>query len=161
MFRKQVFSGDRDAPNGFELKDDRTRHAPTRLAIICVGLAGSALAFSAQAAKLAEVQTVDDEIVMVHWLDSEVEWKDTGTGPSAFHGLEESAGEVIHLFPPALDTAAAVAVDNYTIASATDAHYAAPTKPLASQLQQRLRLVPDHPGSADRLHCACSLHRCR
>ena len=46
--------------------------------------------------------------------------------------LEESAGEVIHSFLPSLDTAAAVAVDNYTIASTSDAHYATPTKPVAA-----------------------------
>jgi len=64
------------------------------LAMTCLVLLSGILVFSAKAAKLAEVRTVDDEIVMVRWLDSEVEWKDTGTGPGAFRGLEESAGEV-------------------------------------------------------------------
>ena len=88
--------------------------------------------FSANAARLAEVRTVDDEILMVHWLDSEIEWKDTGTGPNSFRGLEFSAGEVLHSFPPPLDTAADVSADNYTIASTNDPHYANPTKPLAA-----------------------------
>ena len=102
------------------------------LALMCLVLLSDSLVFSARAAKFAEVRTVDDEILMVRWLDSEVEWKDTGTGPNAFRGLEGSAGEVVHSFLPPLDTAAAIAVDNYSIASTSDTHYARPAKPLAA-----------------------------
>jgi len=83
-------------------------HLPIACLVLCIGVLSS----SARAAKLIEVRTVDDEIVMVHWCDGEVEWKDTGTGPTAFKGLD-SAGEVIHKFPPPLNTTAAVNVDNY------------------------------------------------
>ena len=107
-------------------------HGVGELAMVCLVLFIGTLCFSAKAAKLDEVRTVDDEIVMVRWLDGEVEWKDTGTGPNAFRGLEDSAGEVIHKFAPPLDTAAAVNVDNYSIASTSDTQYATPTKPLAA-----------------------------
>jgi hypothetical protein len=103
-------------------------YLPVACSAICLGL----LCASAEAAKLIEVRTVDDEIVMVHWADAEVEWKDTGTGPKAFQGGIDSAGEVIHPFPPPLDTAAAVNVDNYTIASTGDGQYAPPKKPVAA-----------------------------
>lgn len=98
-------------------------------ALLVLSLCG--LSLPARAAKLTEVRTMDDEIVMVHWLDSEVEWKDTGTGPTAFRGLD-SAGEIIHPFAPALDTAAAVRLENYTLASAADPQYATPAKPVAA-----------------------------
>jgi hypothetical protein len=71
---------------------------------LCIGLLGA----SASAAHLVEVRTVDDEVVMVNWRDGEVEYKDTGTGPTAFKGGIDSAGEVLHKFDPPLDTAAAV-----------------------------------------------------
>lgn len=99
--------------------------------IVCLALCIGVLCASARAAKLVEVRTVDDEIAMVHWIDGEVEWKDTGTGPTAFKGLA-SAGEVIHNFPPPLDTTAAVNVDNYKLVSTGDAQYATPTRPLAA-----------------------------
>ena len=123
-----------------------------QLTTVCLVLFSGTLGFSAKAARLAEVRTVDDEIVMVHWLDSEVEWKDTGTGPSAFRGLEGSAGEVIHSFPPPLDTAAAVAVDNYRIVSTSDPHYDTPTKPLAAYRKTKV-------SGTDRAwpNCNCTL----
>jgi hypothetical protein len=70
------------------------------LAMMYLVLFIETLSFSAKAAKLGEVRTVDDEIVMVRWLDSEVEWKDTGTGPNAFR-LAVQARQVHH-FPPKL-----------------------------------------------------------
>ncbi len=76
---------------------------------VVAGVLG-AWAGAAQGAKLADVRVVDDEHIQVHLLDGEVEWKDTGTGPTAFHGGCDSAGEVIHKFNPPVDTAAAVKV---------------------------------------------------
>ena len=87
---------------------------------------------AAQGAKLADVRVVDDEHIQVHLLDGEVEWKDTGTGPTAFHGGCDSAGEVIHKFNPPLDTAAAVKAGNYTLSSAGDRNYQAGSNPTAA-----------------------------
>lgn len=58
-------------------------------------------------------------------------------GPTAFRGLD-SAGEVIHPFPPPLDTAAAVNVDNYTISSTSDKNYTTATKPLAAHRKTKV-----------------------
>jgi len=103
------------------------------LCFLCVGLLGA----SASAAHLVDVRTVDDEIVMVYWHDAEVEYKDTGTGPSAFKGLD-SAGEVIHKFDPALDTTAAVDPKSYTLVSTTDANYAAAANPVSASRKTKV-----------------------
>ena len=50
---------------------------------------------SANGAKLADMSSVDDEHLMVHWLDGTVEYKDDGQGPTAFMGHETAGGEVI------------------------------------------------------------------
>ncbi len=102
-----------------------------RLLVPCFALSLAMLCAPARGAKLIDVRTVDEEIVMVYWHDAEVEYKDTGTGPTAFHGGCDSAGEVIHKFNPPLDTAAAVKADSYEVTSATDAQYAAATHPVA------------------------------
>ena len=83
----------------------------------------------ASAAKLVDVRVVDDEHLQVHILDSETEWKDTGTGKNAFHGGCDSAGEVIHKFNPPLDTAEAAKGENYEITSASDKNYATAAHP--------------------------------
>lgn len=106
----------------------------------------------AKASKLVEVRTADDETVMVYWHDAEVEWKDTGTGPNAFRGGCDSAGEVIHKFNPPLDTSAAVSPDSYELSSATDRQYAAATHPVAAHRKTKVsgtdRAWPD---------CNCTL----
>lgn len=108
------------------------------LPALFASLALAALGAPASAAKLVEVRTVDDQTVMVYWHDSEVEWKDTGTGPNAFHGGCDSAGEVIHKFLPALDTTAAVATDSYELVSTTDQQYAAATHPTAAHRKSKV-----------------------
>ena len=40
------------------------------------------------AAKLAEVRTVDRQHLMIHWLDGEITYRDDGQGPKAFEGGE-------------------------------------------------------------------------
>jgi len=99
------------------------------LAILCAPALGS---------RLIDVRTVDDETVMVTWHDAEVEWKDTGTGPKAFRGGCDSAGEVIHKFNPPLDTAAAVSPDSYGLTSVTDKRYATATRPTAAHRKTKV-----------------------
>src|SRR5215472_4018954 len=98
------------------------RSLVTVLCCVCLVV----LCTSAHAAKLVEVRTVDDETIMVYWHDAEVEWKDTGTGSTAFRGGCDSAGEIIHKFDPPLDTAAAGRTENYELTSDTDKQYASP-----------------------------------
>ena len=118
----------------------------TLLLLTCLGTA------TARGAKLADVRIVDEEHIQLHLLDSEVEWKDTGTGPTAFHGGCDSAGEVIHKFNPPLDPAAAVKLDNYTLTSTADKNYAAGLAPTAAFRKSKVsgtdRAWPD---------CNCSL----
>ena len=97
-------------------------------ALVVVSLLATGTAV-AHAAKLADVRIVDDEHIQIHFLDAEVEWKDTGTGPNAFHGGCDSAGEVIHKFNPPLDTASAAKLDSFEITSATDKNYLSAAHP--------------------------------
>ena len=87
---------------------------------------------------MVEVRTVDDETVMVYWHDAEVEWKDTGIGPTAFRGGCDSAGEVIHEFKPPLDTAAASRTENYELTSDVDKQYASPVHPAAAHRKTKV-----------------------
>ena len=94
-------------------------------------LAG-ALCAPAWGAKLTEVRTVDDEHVMIHWLDGEIQYKDDGQGPTAFMGHETAGGEVITKYEPALDTKAATSTESYALTSADDGNYAAAVHPVAA-----------------------------
>src|SRR6516225_3709292 len=51
------------------------------------------------AAKLADVRTVDREHLMIHWLDGEITYRDDGQGPKAFEGGESIIDRVIR-YPP-------------------------------------------------------------
>lgn len=129
------------------MRNSRAR-IPAPLA--CLGFALACL--PAPASRLVDVRTADEETLMVRWLDGEVEYKDTGTGPNAFKGGIDSAGETIHRFDPPLDTAAAADPRNYTITSATDPGYAAGLNPSSAHRKTKV-------SGTDRgwPHCACTL----
>jgi len=88
--------------------------------------AAAGVCASAQASKLVEVRSVDDEHIMIYWQDAKVTYQDDGKGPTAFMGHETKGGEVITTFGPPLDTTAAQTAGNYTLASADDAVYSQP-----------------------------------
>jgi endoglucanase len=111
-------------------------HTWIRGIIACLSV--GALVASARAAKFVDVRTVDDEHLQVHWLDGEVEYKDTGTGRSAFLGGTWSAEDVVHRYEPDLDTAAAVRLDSYTVSSTDDANYAKPAQPVAAYRKSKV-----------------------
>jgi endoglucanase len=108
------------------------------VAVLCCAVCLLLLTTPARAAKLIEVRSVDDETVMVYWHDAEVEWKDTGKGPTAFRGGCDSAGEVIHKFDTPLDTAAAGRTENYELTSDTDRLYASPVHPAAAHRKTKV-----------------------
>lgn len=87
------------------------------------------LCASASGARLVDVRTVDEQHVMVHWLDGEIEYRDDGEGPGAFGGHENPAGDTVKRHEPALDTTTALEPGSYTISSQDDGNYAAPTRP--------------------------------
>jgi endoglucanase len=89
------------------------------------------LCASAHGARLVEVRTVDEQHVMVHWLDGEMQYKDDGEGEGAFGGAENPAGDVLIRYQPELDTARAVDPASYAISSKDDPNYAAATGPAA------------------------------
>ena len=67
------------------------------------------------AAKLAEVRTVDRQHLMIRWLDGEITYRDDGQGPKAFEGGESIVDRVIR-YQPELDTSVAARAESYTIA---------------------------------------------
>lgn len=84
---------------------------------------------SASGARLVDVRTVDEQHVMVRWLDGEVQYRDDGEGPGAFGGHENPVGNVVIRYEPALDAARAVEPGSYTVSSRDDQNYAAATQP--------------------------------
>src|SRR5579864_1790467 len=86
----------------------------------------------AEGAKLVEVRTVDEQHVMIHWLDGEIEYNDDGRGPTAMMGSECGGDEKVVRYRPELDAARAVDPASYTIRSTNDTRYATPTHPSAA-----------------------------
>jgi hypothetical protein len=99
--------------------------------LIFACLACCVLCAVAEGAKLADVRTVDDEHIMIHWLDGEVEYIDNGKGPGAFRG-HPGGGEIIHRYSPGLDTAAASSPENYSLTSPDEPGFAQPLRPIAA-----------------------------
>ena len=97
----------------------------------------AAVGASAHGAKLTEVRPVDDEYVMIHWLDGEAEYIDNGQGPTAFIGNPDG-GVVLHRYEPGIDTAAAAKADSYVLTSADDNAYAQGLKPSAAYRKMKV-----------------------
>lgn len=98
------------------------------ISVLLVGL----VCGRAQGAKLVEVRTVDEQHVMIHWLDGEIQYNDDGKGPTAMMGSEVGGDEKVIRYRPELDTSRAVDPASYTIRSQHDAHYATPAHPSAA-----------------------------
>ena len=98
-----------------------TSRTPTLLTLtgILVGLSPPL-----PAAKLVEVRPVDQQVLMVHIKDSEVRYRDDGTGSSAYDGHAWAQGDdELVVFGEALDVTAAAAASSWTLASVDDARY--------------------------------------
>ena len=112
---------------------------------LAVSLSMGAACAAATGAKLVDVRPVDDEHLMIHWLDGEVEYIDNGKGPTAFVG-HASGGEVVHRYEPGINTAAAVSPGSYTLSSTDDPAY--------SQACQPRRRLPQDQGQWHRQEVA-------
>ncbi|MCW8132070.1 MAG: glycoside hydrolase family 9 protein [Planctomycetota bacterium] len=96
---------------------------------------------AAHAALVKEVQVADRELLVVHVLDGEVKAKDDGQGPGAYggHGGHRDDQDIVTRYTPALDTAAAVKPEHWTLSSAEDAEYgAAGAQPLACHRKTKM-----------------------
>jgi hypothetical protein len=98
---------------------------------LATGLVVAGFAISARPAELVDVRPVDEEYLLVHWRDGEIEYKDDGQGPRAFMGHEHSFEDKVRTYSPALDVTAAGQAGNYAIRSPHDAGYADPVTPVA------------------------------
>lgn len=87
---------------------------------------------ASQAAKLLDVRPVDDEILMIHWADSEVIINDTGQGRGAFMGHESQGGDQLIKFGEPLDVVMAQQTSRYTLSSADDSGFGNAVKPIAA-----------------------------
>jgi len=100
---------------------------------------GGAAFVSVQAAKLNEVQVIDAEHIMLHFLDGEVTHRDDGLGSSAFHGHEhENDNDTVKYYNPALSTSAAAQVSNFTLSSSDDPNYTSATQPTDTYRKTKL-----------------------
>ena len=70
------------------------------------------------AAKLADVRTVDRQHVMIHLRDGEITYRDDGQRPKAFEGGESIVDRLIR-YQPELDSSVAARPESYTIAPRT------------------------------------------
>jgi hypothetical protein len=82
-------------------------------------------------ARLTDCRTVDEEHILIHWLDGKIEYKEDGTGPTACMGHEtDGVGDKVIDYLPHLDVIAATDPASYRISSETDRDYRAPIEPL-------------------------------
>jgi hypothetical protein len=107
------------------------KKAALAFSMVVLTLSTLVAATPAWGAKLVDTRSVDDEYLMLHWLDGEVLIKDDGQGPTAFMGHESSGGEVIKRYDPPLNVAAVTNVSNYAIKSPDDTNYRVATRPAA------------------------------
>ena len=84
---------------------------------------------SAYGAQFVSVRTVDEQHLMVHWLDGEVEYWGDGEAPEGKTGEGGRGGPVIKRCEPALDTARAAEPASYAISSRDDPDYADGVRP--------------------------------
>ena len=96
---------------------------------VAVSLLITGLCASAHGARLTDVRTVDEQHVMVHWLDGEIDYSDDGGAPVPAGVKIDRSGDAVIRYEPALDTAKAVEPASYTIISKDDQNYAAATHP--------------------------------
>lgn len=70
----------------------------------------------AAGARLVEVRPVDDEHLMIRWLDGEVRYQDDGQGPTAFLAHEHRGQDEVIRYDPPLDTGLATDPGRYALA---------------------------------------------
>ncbi len=83
----------------------------------------------AYASKLVEVQTLDDEHIMLRFQDAWVHHDEDASAPGANQGHESRSSDRIEVFGTPLDLAAAVQNASYSLISSDDAGYALPVVP--------------------------------
>ena len=107
------------------MKHDRFRLALTVVVvavILCAPLA---------ATKLVEVAPVDEQVIMVRFVDGEILYRDDGTGPRAFSGHDFDPGDDrLVTFGEALDVEAASRPASWTLVSDNDERFGDPGPPI-------------------------------
>jgi len=94
---------------------------------------------SAQATRLASVQVLDQDYLMVRFLDGEVAHKDDGKGIGAFTSIiHDPTADTVKTYGTALSTSNAVAAASWSVQSATDANYSTAKSPTACSRKSKL-----------------------
>ncbi|MEM9417709.1 MAG: glycoside hydrolase family 9 protein [Planctomycetota bacterium] len=102
-------------------------------------LAGACSAFGA---KLVDARAVDDQHIMIHWLDGEVEYQDDGKGETAFMGHESHGDDKVVRYDPALNPEAASAPTTFTVFSRDDERYAKGLPPVTAYRRAKVNGAP-------------------
>ncbi|MEO0963993.1 MAG: glycoside hydrolase family 9 protein [Planctomycetota bacterium] len=86
-----------------------------RFFVLSIAATSLASMGSAWAAKLVDVRVVDEQHLAVTWLDSEVDYDDSGTGANAFRGHMSRGDDRIVEYLPKLDTQAVMRPTSFSI----------------------------------------------
>jgi endoglucanase len=107
---------------------------------VLLSLVGCGVA--SQAAKLVDVRIVDEQHIMIHLLDGEVQPKDDGKGPTAFMGHESGGDDKVINYAPPLNLALAQKPQSFSLTSTTDRNYQGKVSPLACFRRTKVNGVP-------------------
>ncbi len=107
-----------------------------------VGAASLGAAVAASGAKFVEARAVDDEHIMVHWLDGEIEYQDDGKHPSAFMGHESMGDDRVVRYDPPLDTNAALKPQTFSVVSDDDPGFESGVAPIAAFRRAKVNGTP-------------------
>ena len=112
------------------------------------------IAASAHATKLASVQVLDQDYLMVRFLDGEVAHKDDGKGTGAFTSIvHDPTADTVKTYGTALSTTNAMAAASWSLQSATDANYSTAKSPTACSRKSKLNgLAEGAWGSSDYIY---------
>ncbi len=101
--------------------------SPSTFARALCGALALVLALPVSASRLVEVRPVDEEILMVHFRDGEVRYRDDGTGPSAYGGHSFAEGDdTLVAFGEELDVTAAADPASWQLAVAGTGEWVEP-----------------------------------
>lgn len=92
----------------------------------------------ANAAKLVEVRTVDNQNIMIHWMDSKVHYGDDGKGSNPYSSERSDSGDRLELFGQPLDVEITSKTSSFTLTSPDDPGFRQAVQPSQSFRKSKL-----------------------
>lgn len=99
------------------------------------------------ATKLASVQVVDKDYLMIHFLDGDVTHRDDGKGETAFLFAHDDLGDTVKTYGTALSTTNATSTASWSLSSTDDPSYNGGKAPTACCRQMKLNGMAEKPWS--------------